>query len=89
MECLVNRAFLALCTGLAVVSFVFSATASAEQNPREDYCLQNASACIDQCDRYNIHLWGISWPTPLTALCVGECSAAYVGCLMMRFRVGV
>ena len=84
-----NRVFVVFCLVLVATSLVFSSMARAEENPRQDYCLQRASACVDGCDRYNVVLWGTVWPTPRTALCVSECTIAYVGCLMLRFREGV
>jgi len=85
----VTRAFFLYCMILVAVSVAFSSVARAERSPRQDYCLQQTSACIDGCDVYSVTLWGSTWPTPKTALCVGECTIAYVGCLMLRFREGV
>jgi hypothetical protein len=85
----VNRAFVLFCLVLVAASLVFSGAARAEQDPQQDYCLQNSIACVENCDRYSVILWGNVWPTPRTALCLTECTVAYVGCLMMRFREGV
>ena len=84
-----NRAFVFFCLVLVATSLAFSGAARAEQDPQQDYCLQNATACAESCDRYNVVLWGNTWATPRTALCLGECTIAYVGCLMLRFREGV
>ena len=84
-----NRAFLVYCLVLVAVAVVFSGTAHAERSSQQDFCLQESSACIEGCDRYNVTLWGTNWPTVRTALCVTECGIAYAGCLMMRFREGV
>jgi hypothetical protein len=85
----VTRTFLLFCMILVVVSVAFSTSARAERSPRQDYCLQESSACMEGCGEYTIHLWGSEWPTPKYALCVTECGIAYAGCLMMRFREGV
>ena len=84
-----TRAFLLYCLVLVAVSVAFSGAARAERNPQQDYCLQESSNCIESCDRYNVSLWGMDWPTLKTALCITECSIAYAGCLLMRFRQGV
>jgi hypothetical protein len=84
-----NRAFFVLCILLVAVSFLFARAAHAEADPETDYCQQRADACVSQCDQYNARLWGTTIPTPRSALCVAECTVAYVGCIMMRFREGV
>lgn len=84
-----NRILLVLSVFLIAASFCFTAAARAESDPETDYCLQRADTCMTGCERYNVRLWGSTWPTPRTALCIGECTAAYVGCFMLRFREGV
>jgi hypothetical protein len=72
-----------------MASLAFSSAARAERKPGEDYCLRESSACIEGCEEYNARFWGTSWPTPRTVACIGECTIAYVGCIMLRFREGV
>lgn len=84
-----TRAFLVYCLVLVAVSVLFSGTAHASRDSQQDYCLQESSACIEGCDRYSVTVWGVTWPSVKTALCVTECGIAYAGCLMMRFREGV
>jgi ABC-type Fe3+-siderophore transport system permease subunit len=85
----VTRAFLLFCLVLVVVSVAFSGTARAERNSQQDFCLRQSSACIEGCDQYSVTIWGVTWPSMKTALCVTECGIAYAGCLLMRFREGV
>ena len=89
MEFLVNRILLILCLTLVAASFILAGPADARESRQEDYCTRGADVCITQCGQYNFTLFGVDWPSPRTALCVGECTVAYVGCIMMRFRVGV
>lgn len=84
-----NRILLVLCLFLVAASLFFNSVARAEADPGTDYCQQRAESCMTGCDRYSVTLWGTTWPTPQTMLCIGECSVAYVGCIMLRFREGV
>lgn len=86
-----NRTLLFLSLVLVAASMLFSGLAQAQggDDPLTDYCTQRSDACLSNCAQYNVSLWGLSVPTPRTFACVGECSIAYVGCLMMRYRLGV
>jgi hypothetical protein len=65
------------------------AVSDPDTDPSTDYCTQRSEACLTSCSQYDIKLWGLSFPSPRTTLCITECSVAYVGCLMLRFHAGV
>ena len=89
MECPLNRVFLILCLVLVAASFVLSGSARAGDSRQQDYCSVDVAACYNQCSQYNYTVMNISFASPRTLVCYGECSLAYAGCLMMRFRLGV
>jgi hypothetical protein len=65
------------------------AVSDPDTDPSTDYCTQRSEACLTSCSQYDIKLWGLSFPSPRTTLCIAECTVAYAGCLMLRFHAGV
>jgi hypothetical protein len=70
-------------------SLFVSTTAWAKDDPQSDYCSSRLDGCYGGCAQYNFHIVGMNFPSPRSVACGLECSVAYAGCLMMRFREGV
>ena len=70
-------------------SFPGAGVARAKENSQTDFCGNRYDGCFSQCERHNVVLFGLSIPTPRSVACGVECTVAYAGCIMMRFRVGV
>jgi hypothetical protein len=70
-------------------SFLAASAALAKEDSRTDFCTLRIDSCFAQCAQYNFSIGSTSFPSPRSVACGLECSLAYAGCLMMRFREGV
>lgn len=74
---------------LVAVSFLAAGAAWAKEDPQTDFCSLRLDGCFTQCTQYNFRIGGMSFASPRSVACGLECTIAYAGCLMMRFREGV
>ena len=74
---------------LVAGSFLAASAARAEESSLTDFCGIRFDGCLTQCVQYNVVLFGVSFPSPRSLACGMECTVAYAGCIMMRFREGV
>ena len=74
---------------LVAGSSLAASTAWAEENSQSDFCGTRFDGCLTHCVQYNVTLFGVSFASPRSVACGLECTVAYAGCIMMRFREGV
>ena len=70
-------------------SFPGAGAVWAVEDSQTDFCTIRYDGCFSQCAQHNVVIFGVDVPTPRSIACGVECTVAYAGCMMMRFREGV